>query len=70
MQSFIAAFVVFLLVFLAMGIGYILKKRTITGSCGGLASVGIEKACDCDTPCAKRQQAMAKAREQQENAGS
>lgn len=65
MQTFIAAFVIFLLVFLAMGIGYILKKRTITGSCGGLASVGIEKACDCDTPCAKRQQAMAKAHEQQ-----
>ena len=65
MQTFIAAFVIFLLVFLAMGIGYILKKRTITGSCGGLASVGIEKACDCDTPCAKRQQAMATAREQQ-----
>lgn len=36
---------------IAMAIGWILKKKTIAGSCGGLAGVGIEKECDCDKPC-------------------
>lgn len=38
-----------------MAIGYIVQNRTLSGSCGGLASVGIEKACNCDKPCEKRQ---------------
>jgi hypothetical protein len=39
-----------------MAVGYIFQNRTLAGSCGGLASVGIEKACDCDNPCEKRQE--------------
>jgi uncharacterized protein len=54
MIYFIATFVVFLLVVVAMAIGYIFNKKTIGGSCGGLASVGIEKSCDCDDPCENR----------------
>jgi uncharacterized protein len=41
-------------VVLAMAVGYIFQKKSIAGSCGGLASIGIEKACDCDNPCEKR----------------
>jgi len=37
MIYFIATFVVFLLVILGMSIGYIINKKTIGGSCGGLA---------------------------------
>jgi uncharacterized protein len=44
----------FLVVVLAMAVGYIFQRKTIAGSCGGLGSVGIEKACDCDNPCDKR----------------
>ena len=54
MIYFIATFVVFLLVIVAMAIGYIFNKKTIGGSCGGLASVGIEKECDCPEPCDNR----------------
>jgi len=54
MIYFIATFVVFLLVIIAMAIGYIFDKKTIGGSCGGLAAVGIEKSCDCDDPCENR----------------
>lgn len=50
-MEFIISFVVFLMVVLIMAIGVILGKRKIQGSCGGLANVGIEKSCDCDTSC-------------------
>lgn len=54
MIYFIATFVVFLLVIFGMSIGYIFHKKSISGSCGGLASVGIEKECDCPEPCDNR----------------
>ncbi|AGH81776.1 hypothetical protein PCNPT3_09190 [Psychromonas sp. CNPT3] len=54
MIYFVATFVVFLMVILGMSIGYIFNKKSIAGSCGGLASVGIDKECDCPEPCAKR----------------
>lgn len=54
MIYFIATFCVFLLVIAAMAIGYIVNQKTISGSCGGLASVGIDKECDCPEPCDKR----------------
>lgn len=54
MIYFIATFVVFLLVIVGMSIGYIINQKTIGGSCGGLASVGIDKECDCPAPCDNR----------------
>lgn len=50
-MEFIISFVVFLLVVLIMAIGVIFGKKRIQGSCGGLANVGIEKSCDCETSC-------------------
>ncbi|MGL6440951.1 (Na+)-NQR maturation NqrM [Aeromonas hydrophila] len=43
-----------------MAIGYIFQKKTISGSCGGLGSIGIEKECDCPEPCDNRKKKMAK----------
>ncbi|MBB1440571.1 (Na+)-NQR maturation NqrM [Shewanella sp. SG41-4] len=60
MSTFIAAFVMLLLFFLLMSIGYIVKKKAVEGSCGGLGVLGIEKACDCDDPCDKRKRRMEK----------
>jgi hypothetical protein len=54
MIYFLATFTVFLLVVAGMAIGYIFDKKTIGGSCGGLASVGIDKECDCPDPCDNR----------------
>ncbi|GGI72639.1 (Na+)-NQR maturation NqrM [Shewanella gelidii] len=59
MSSFIAAFVVLLVFFLLMSVGYIIKKKAVEGSCGGLGALGIEKACDCDNPCDARKARMA-----------
>lgn len=59
MQTFILAFILMLLVFVGMSLGYFFRKKPIAGSCGGLGAVGIEKACDCDRPCATAQKAQA-----------
>ncbi|MDO6486658.1 (Na+)-NQR maturation NqrM [Colwellia sp. 6_MG-2023] len=56
MMIFIITFGFFLVVGAAMAVGYIFQNKTLAGSCGGLASVGIEKDCNCENPCEKRQE--------------
>ncbi len=56
MNLFLITFALFLIVFVAMGIGYIFQQKTLAGSCGGLSSIGIDKACNCDNPCEKRKE--------------
>ena len=51
MKLFLVTFGIFLLIILAMALGYIVKRQALKGSCGGLSSLGIAKACDCDKPC-------------------
>lgn len=58
MDTFILAFSLFAVVILIMAVGYIFQRKTIGGSCGGLDALGIEKACDCDKPCAKKRARM------------
>ena len=61
MMIFFITFCFFLVVGAAMAVGYIFQKKTLAGSCGGLASVGIAKECNCDNPCEKRQERERKA---------
>ncbi|WP_233115233.1 (Na+)-NQR maturation NqrM [Aggregatibacter actinomycetemcomitans] len=51
MKLFLLTLGIFLLIILAMALGYIVKRQALKGSCGGLSSLGIPKACDCDKPC-------------------
>ncbi|MCK7458140.1 (Na+)-NQR maturation NqrM [Idiomarina aminovorans] len=67
MQTFIMVFAVFLIVVLAMAIGYMVQRKTISGSCGGIGALGMEKACDCDNPCEKRKERMKKEEVWKEN---
>lgn len=60
MSTFILAFSFFLLMSLAMGIGYIFQKKSISGSCGGLGALGVEKACDCPEPCDRKKARLEK----------
>jgi uncharacterized protein len=60
MGLFLAVFAIFLLVVLAMSIGFIVQRKSISGSCGGISSLGMEKACDCDEPCDDKKQRMPK----------
>ncbi|MEJ2764039.1 (Na+)-NQR maturation NqrM [Photobacterium sp. MCCC 1A19761] len=54
-MTYVLSVLIFLVVIGAMAIGWIVKKKTIRGSCGGLANVGIEKACDCKSTCDRHQ---------------
>ena len=54
MSTFILAFGFFLTMVLAMAVGYLFQKKSISGSCGGLGALGIEKACDCPEPCDRK----------------
>lgn len=58
MSTFILAFVLFSLMALAMALGYILQKKSISGSCGGLGALGVSKACDCPEPCDRKKERM------------
>ncbi|MDR1062722.1 MAG: (Na+)-NQR maturation NqrM [Azoarcus sp.] len=52
MNTFIVTFLVILAVVAIMAIGVIFGRRPITGSCGGLALLGLE--CDCENPCPRK----------------
>lgn len=54
-MEFIIAFFIFLLVVIGMALGVIMGRKNIQGSCGGLANVGIDKSCDCETVCDEHQ---------------
>lgn len=56
MTLFLVTLGFFLLIFAAMGVGYIFQQKTLAGSCGGLGTIGIDKACNCDNPCEKRKE--------------
>ena len=66
MSTFILAFAFFLVMVSAMAIGYILQKKSISGSCGGLGALGIEKACDCPETKKKKKARMEKEAARQE----
>ena len=54
MKIFLITFGFFLLVIFGMALGYIIKRREIKGSCGGISALGMEKVCDCERPCERR----------------
>lgn len=65
MGLFLAVFGIFLLVVLAMSVGFIVQRKSISGSCGGIGNLGLDKACDCDEPCDDKKARMAKEQEWQ-----
>lgn len=67
MELFLLVFAIFLIVVLAMSVGFIMQKKSISGSCGGISALGMDKACDCDEPCDDKKARMAKEQEWQKN---
>ena len=51
MNTFLLTFGLFLLIIIAMALGYIVKRQALKGSCGGISTLGMKKVCDCDEPC-------------------
>ncbi|HED1544302.1 TPA: (Na+)-NQR maturation NqrM [Kluyvera cryocrescens] len=64
---FLATFVIFVLVVFGMSLGYLVKRKTLQGSCGGISSLGMEKVCDCPEPCDARRKRMAREAQRQQN---
>ncbi len=60
MMTFMMTLAAFLLIILAMSVGYIFRQKIIQGSCGGIANLGLEKVCNCPEPCEARQAVMIK----------
>ncbi len=60
MELFLITFGIFILVILGMSLGYIIKKKSITGSCGGITALGMKKVCDCEEPCDNLKDKIAK----------
>ncbi|WP_406664239.1 (Na+)-NQR maturation NqrM [Gallaecimonas sp. GXIMD1310] len=60
MMIFLYAFGIFLLVIVAMAVGFIFQRKSISGSCGGISSLGLDKACDCPEPCDNKKKKLAK----------
>lgn len=46
MGTFIAVFVVLMAVVVAMSVGVLFGGKPIAGSCGGMAALGMDTACD------------------------
>ena len=65
MKIFFITFILMMTVVLFMSIGYILQKKKIKGSCGGISDLGLEKVCDCDEPCDKRKEMIKRLDDQQ-----
>jgi len=65
LSTFILAFVFFLVVVVAMSVGYVFQQKSIAGSCGGLGALGIDKACDCPEPCDRKKMRLEKEQSRQ-----
>ncbi|PAR32258.1 hypothetical protein CGT99_08900 [Vibrio metoecus] len=50
-MTYLLAFGVFVLFALLMTLGVMAKRKPIQGSCGGLANMGVDKVCNCETTC-------------------
>ncbi|HPQ94020.1 MAG: (Na+)-NQR maturation NqrM [Thiothrix sp.] len=63
MLIFFISFLFFGLAMLGLASGWLLNRRTLKGSCGGLSAIpGMENSrCACSSPCEKRRRLMAEA---------
>lgn len=66
METFLITFFIMLIVIVIMAVGYIFQRKKIQGSCGGISNLGLEKVCDCEEPCDKRKELMARLEKQKQ----
>lgn len=51
METILLTFGFFIAVIFMMSIGFIVSRKTIKGSCGGITALGMKKMCDCEEAC-------------------
>ena len=54
MQTLFFTLIAFVAIILLMSIGFIIKKQSLKGSCGGLSTLVLPKLDDCDKPLRTR----------------
>ncbi|MFG0604491.1 (Na+)-NQR maturation NqrM [Vibrio mimicus] len=54
-MTYLLAFGFFVIFAILMTLGVMAKRKPIQGSCGGLANVGVDKVCNCETTCEAHQ---------------
>lgn len=54
-MTYLLAFGFFVIFAILMTLGVMAKRKAIQGSCGGLANVGVDKVCNCETTCESHQ---------------
>ncbi|MGX2973554.1 (Na+)-NQR maturation NqrM [Ursidibacter arcticus] len=59
METILLTFGFFVAIVFMMSIGFIIKGKTIKGSCGGITALGMKKMCDCEEPCDNLQAKLA-----------
>ena len=67
MMTFLLTFAMFVLVVFGMSLGWVIMRKSIQGSCGGISSLGMEKVCDCPEPCDARKKRIAREAQRQQN---
>jgi len=67
MMTFLLTFAMFVLVVFGMSLGWLIKRKSIQGSCGGISSLGMEKVCDCPEPCDARKKRIAREAQPKQN---
>jgi hypothetical protein len=59
MATFVAAFIIFAVLFAGMAVGVILANKPLKGSCGGLNALGMKQGCEVcggdDQECDRRE---------------
>ncbi|RJX72901.1 (Na+)-NQR maturation NqrM [Vibrio sinensis] len=50
-MTYLLAFVLFIALVVLMALGVMFSGKPIKGSCGGLATVGVERECNCEDVC-------------------
>ena len=69
MKIILIAFVVMLVVIVAMAVGVMMGRKPIGGSCGGMSAVGVKGGCACGRSSPGSCSTGAVASPQQENVG-
>lgn len=65
-MTYLITFGFFLLMVVLMSLGVMARRKPIQGSCGGLSNVGVDKVCNCETPCDEHQSTLYQIQEPEE----
>ncbi|MBD1566569.1 (Na+)-NQR maturation NqrM [Vibrio sp. SA48] len=57
-MTYLLAFMLFVGLIVLMALGVIFHRKSLQGSCGGLANIDIERECNCVDVCDEHQKVL------------